>query len=227
MDVARDGAADADVAARRQQRLPRRRGLLRLGRAGRPAATTPPGTQAAHDAGVAVLYVHGLNPYGFSWWRRTTHENVDLNRNFRDFARRGAAQRRATTSSPRCWCPRPGRPTRRRVAAIDRFVAEHGAARAAAGDLGRPVPPSATASSSAAARRPGATRRCARCCASTARAARGWPGSTCTPASARAATASASSPAATTPPPTRAPRPGGATSRRSTTARRPRPCSPG
>jgi len=32
-----------------------------------------------------VLYVHGLNPYGFSWWRRTTHENVDLNRNFRDF----------------------------------------------------------------------------------------------------------------------------------------------
>ena len=42
--------------------------------------------QAAEDAGVAVLYVHGLNPYGFSWWRRTTHENVDLNRNFRDFA---------------------------------------------------------------------------------------------------------------------------------------------
>src|SRR6187402_1633050 len=40
---------------------------------------------AARDAGVAVLYIHGLNPYGFSWWRRTTHENVDLNRNFRDF----------------------------------------------------------------------------------------------------------------------------------------------
>ncbi|MEP7058872.1 MAG: M14 family metallopeptidase [Caldimonas sp.] len=40
---------------------------------------------AARAAGVAVLYIHGLNPYGFSWWRRTTHENVDLNRNFRDF----------------------------------------------------------------------------------------------------------------------------------------------
>ena len=39
----------------------------------------------AHTAGVAVLYVHALNPYGFSWWRRTTHENVDLNRNFHDF----------------------------------------------------------------------------------------------------------------------------------------------
>ncbi len=41
--------------------------------------------QQAHDAGVAVLYLHALNPYGFSWWRRTTQENVDLNRNFSDF----------------------------------------------------------------------------------------------------------------------------------------------
>ncbi|HEX6706268.1 MAG TPA: M14 family metallopeptidase [Albitalea sp.] len=39
----------------------------------------------ARDAGVAVLYIHGLNPYGFSWWRRVTQENVDLNRNFHDF----------------------------------------------------------------------------------------------------------------------------------------------
>ena len=37
-------------------------------------------------SGVAVLYLHGLNPHGFSWWRRTTHENVDLNRNFVDFS---------------------------------------------------------------------------------------------------------------------------------------------
>ena len=37
--------------------------------------------------GVAVLYVHALNPYGFSHLRRTTHENVDLNRNFQDFSR--------------------------------------------------------------------------------------------------------------------------------------------
>jgi hypothetical protein len=42
---------------------------------------------AASDAGVAVLYIHALNPYGFSWWRRTTHENVDLNRNFHDFGK--------------------------------------------------------------------------------------------------------------------------------------------
>ncbi len=38
---------------------------------------------AAH--GVAVLYVHALNPYGFSHIRRVTHENVDINRNFQDF----------------------------------------------------------------------------------------------------------------------------------------------
>ena len=38
------------------------------------------------ERGVAVLYVHGLNPYGFSWLRRVTHEGVDLNRNFQDFS---------------------------------------------------------------------------------------------------------------------------------------------
>ena len=42
--------------------------------------------EAAAKARVAVLYIHALNPYGFSWWRRTTHENVDLNRNFLDFS---------------------------------------------------------------------------------------------------------------------------------------------
>lgn len=45
----------------------------------------PAWRQQARDAGVAVLYLHALNPYGFSWWRRTTQENVDLNRNFQDF----------------------------------------------------------------------------------------------------------------------------------------------
>jgi hypothetical protein len=40
----------------------------------------------ARSRGVAVLYVHALNPFGFSHLRRTTHENVDLNRNFHDFS---------------------------------------------------------------------------------------------------------------------------------------------
>ncbi len=42
--------------------------------------------QHARDAGVAVLYIHALNPHGFSWVRRVTQENVDLNRNFQDFS---------------------------------------------------------------------------------------------------------------------------------------------
>jgi len=42
---------------------------------------------ALRDSGVAVLYVHALNPYGFSWLRRVTHEGVDLNRNFHDFSK--------------------------------------------------------------------------------------------------------------------------------------------
>jgi hypothetical protein len=40
----------------------------------------------ARAKGIAVLYIHGLNPYGFSHLRRTTEDNIDLNRNFHDFA---------------------------------------------------------------------------------------------------------------------------------------------
>lgn len=43
--------------------------------------------EKARAQGVAVLYVHALNPFGFSHIRRTTHENVDLNRNFQDFSK--------------------------------------------------------------------------------------------------------------------------------------------
>lgn len=35
---------------------------------------------------LAVLYLHAINPYGFSWLRRVNEDNVDLNRNFIDFA---------------------------------------------------------------------------------------------------------------------------------------------
>jgi hypothetical protein len=44
------------------------------------------GEAARLSAGVAVLMIHGVNPYGFSWLRRVTQENVDLNRNWVDFA---------------------------------------------------------------------------------------------------------------------------------------------
>jgi hypothetical protein len=36
----------------------------------------------------ALVVIHAINPYGFAWLRRVTHENVDLNRNFVDFGRK-------------------------------------------------------------------------------------------------------------------------------------------
>ncbi|WP_270937758.1 M14 family metallopeptidase [Falsiroseomonas oryzae] len=44
------------------------------------------GLARALPTGTACLMVHGINPHGFAWWRRTTEEGVDLNRNFVDFA---------------------------------------------------------------------------------------------------------------------------------------------
>jgi hypothetical protein len=65
--------------------------------------------RAVHDAGVAVLYIHGLNPHGFSWWRRVTQENVDLNRNFHDFSQplpaSPAYDEIATLVVPPTWPP--------------------------------------------------------------------------------------------------------------------------
>lgn len=42
---------------------------------------------AGSDAvGPTILFVHALNPYGFSWVRRVNEDNVDLNRNFIDWS---------------------------------------------------------------------------------------------------------------------------------------------
>ena len=41
---------------------------------------------AVDAAGIAVAFVHAVNPYGFSHLRRTNEDNVDLNRNFRAFS---------------------------------------------------------------------------------------------------------------------------------------------
>jgi len=79
----------------------------------------------AAAADVAVLYVHGLNPYGFSWWRRTTNENVDLNRNFRDFAAAAPANERYDELAP-LIVPKTWPPDAATTAALDAFVAEHG-----------------------------------------------------------------------------------------------------
>lgn len=36
--------------------------------------------------GLAVVLIHGINPYGFAWNRRVDHNNIDVNRNFVDHA---------------------------------------------------------------------------------------------------------------------------------------------
>lgn len=42
----------------------------------------PEATRLPHDT--AVVFLHGMNPWGFAHRQRTTEENVDLNRNFID-----------------------------------------------------------------------------------------------------------------------------------------------
>ena len=37
-------------------------------------------------AGPTFVFVHALNPYGFSWVRRVNEDNIDLNRNFIDWS---------------------------------------------------------------------------------------------------------------------------------------------
>ncbi|MEL6891388.1 MAG: M14 family metallopeptidase [Actinomycetota bacterium] len=37
------------------------------------------------DPSIRIVFVHGLNPVGFSWVRRVNEDNVDLNRNFVDW----------------------------------------------------------------------------------------------------------------------------------------------
>ena len=81
--------------------------------------------QTVRAAGIAVLYIHALNPYGFSWWRRTTHENVDLNRNFHDFSKalpaNPAYDEIAALLVPATWPPTP-----EVNAAIAQYIADRG-----------------------------------------------------------------------------------------------------
>jgi len=80
---------------------------------------------AVQASGVAVLYIHALNPYGFSWLRRVTQEGVDLNRNFHDF--HGALPHNpgyeeiATALVPAHWPP-----TAADEAVLRNYAAKHG-----------------------------------------------------------------------------------------------------
>lgn len=86
MDVVRDGPADAGALLILSSAC---HGVEGFCGSGVQVAALRDAQWRAHAKAkqVAVLYIHGLNPYGFSHLRRTTHENVDLNRNFHDFSR--------------------------------------------------------------------------------------------------------------------------------------------
>ncbi len=81
--------------------------------------------RAAVEAGVAVVYIHALNPYGFSWWRRVTHENVDLNRNFHDFGQplpvNKGYEELASVLVPPTWPP-----SDEANAVVQQFITERG-----------------------------------------------------------------------------------------------------
>lgn len=125
MDVARAGPADAPAVLIISSACHGVEGYCGSGVQG--ALLADAGFQsAAAKAGVALLYIHGLNPYGFSWIRRTTHENVDLNRNFQDFSkplpRNPGYDRLSHLLVPAEWPPTP-----EVKAGLAQFVAEHGA----------------------------------------------------------------------------------------------------
>jgi hypothetical protein len=81
----------------------------------------------ARAAGVRVLYIHALNPYGFSHIRRTTHENVDLNRNFQDFSQPLPVNNAYAELQP-LLLPSSWPPDAANVTAINDFIAQRGQA---------------------------------------------------------------------------------------------------
>ena len=55
--------------------------------------------------GMAHMAIHAINPHGFAWLRRVTEDNVDLNRNFIDFAT-GLPDNAAYDELAEALCPR-------------------------------------------------------------------------------------------------------------------------
>src|SRR5690242_6283232 len=85
----------------------------------------PAVTAAVEQREVAVMFYHALNPYGFSHWSRTNEDNIDLNRNFRDFSRplpvNDAYLEVHDFMVPATWPPAPQNEAR-----IGAYIAKHG-----------------------------------------------------------------------------------------------------
>jgi len=83
---------------------------------------------AATRGGVAILFVHAVNPYGFSHLRRANEDNIDLNRNFRDY-RFKPAPNEGYAAVHALLVPDEWPPTADNTAALGAHLARHGAAR--------------------------------------------------------------------------------------------------
>jgi hypothetical protein len=81
--------------------------------------------ETAHAHKVAIVYIHGLNPYGFSHIRRVTHENVDLNRNFQDYSQALPVNEAYREVEP-LLLPEVWPPNEANAHATAQFIAEHG-----------------------------------------------------------------------------------------------------
>ena len=92
------------------------------------ALLADPMVAAAVRSDVALLFVHAVNPYGFSHWRRVNEDNVDLNRNFRDFSVE-PARNEGYAALHALLVPEQWPPTADNTAAIGAHLARHGAAR--------------------------------------------------------------------------------------------------
>ena len=80
---------------------------------------------AIAHAKIAVLFVHAANPFGFSHLRRVNEDNVDVNRNFRDFDSTAAPNAEYAAIHalvvPDRWPPPP-----EITQAIGNYLARHG-----------------------------------------------------------------------------------------------------
>ena len=200
MDVALLGAPDAARAAAAHVGDARHRRLLRLGRAGRRCCTTSVSSRAARDArGRRAVRARGQSVRLFARTARQRGQRRPQPQ-FSRFRTAAAGQRRVRRRASAAASPRRGRRRRKTRRRSRAYVATHGE---------RAYPGRRHRRSVRISGRPllwrrsgprGATVRCARCCAVTARGA-GAPraGSTSTPASARAATAKRSTRVATLP----------------------------
>lgn len=85
-----------------------------------------PMLERARRAGVALLLVHAVNPYGFSWIARTDEGNVDLNRNAQPFDGRPLPSNPGYGLVHELLLPQEWPPTPRNQQDLARHIEQHG-----------------------------------------------------------------------------------------------------